>query len=87
VIFLWSQYQPITMRTTMYTHGTGREESTRVRVTGRAHAGCEVGRTRDAGAAIVLEKARRLLGGMGGNLTLWSTVVDPASRIVHATLY
>eukprot|EP00966_Prymnesium_polylepis_P035727 829723-Prymnesium_polylepis.1 len=35
----WSQYQPITMRTTMYTHSTGREESTRVRVTGRAHAG------------------------------------------------
>eukprot|EP00966_Prymnesium_polylepis_P097632 2261511-Prymnesium_polylepis.1 len=30
--FSWSQYQPITkMRTTMYTHGTGREESMRVR--------------------------------------------------------
>jgi hypothetical protein len=39
VNFSWSQYQPITMHTTMYTHGTGREETTRVRVTGRAHAG------------------------------------------------
>ena len=37
----------------MHTHGTGREEITRVRATVRAHAGCEVGRTRDAGAAIV----------------------------------
>eukprot|EP00966_Prymnesium_polylepis_P121164 2800347-Prymnesium_polylepis.1 len=31
VMFSWSLYQPITMRTTIYTHGTGREESTRVR--------------------------------------------------------
>eukprot|EP00966_Prymnesium_polylepis_P215874 4998003-Prymnesium_polylepis.1 len=37
----------------MHTHGTGREGITRVRVTVRAHAGCEVGLTRDAGAAIV----------------------------------
>eukprot|EP00966_Prymnesium_polylepis_P143621 3315444-Prymnesium_polylepis.1 len=41
----WIQYHPITTHTTMYTHGMGREESAHVRVTGRAHAGCEVGRT------------------------------------------
>eukprot|EP00966_Prymnesium_polylepis_P160011 3698813-Prymnesium_polylepis.1 len=47
VIFSWSQYQPITMRTIMYTHGKAvRRKYARAEVTGRAHAGWEVGTCR-----------------------------------------